>query len=132
MWFSLLPLLFLAEPVDWPAQVQKPYRDLPVVDLGLKPVLETRDGKKITKAEEWKTARKSILAAWLERLGKAPDKPDPLDVKIEKTDEEDGYTRRLVTFGSEGGDRIRAYLLTPKGLKADEKRPAVVVFHSTN
>jgi dienelactone hydrolase len=41
------------------------------------------------------------------------------------------HVRQLVSFVSEGGDRIRAYLLLPKDLKAGEKRPAVVVFHPT-
>jgi dienelactone hydrolase len=124
--------LLAAEPVDWPALLQKPYRDQPEIDLGLRPVLSTSDGKKITTKDEWEKAREKLRAAWLERLGKSPEKPDPLDVKIEKTEEGDGYTRRLLSFGSEGGDRIRAYLLTPASLKKDEKRPAVVVFHETN
>lgn len=132
MLLPLVSLLLLADPMDWPAKVQEPFRSLPAVDLGLKPLLQTRDGKKITTKDEWETARTAIHAAWLERLGTAPEKPDDLDFKIEKTEEQDGYTRRLVTFGSEGGDRIRAWLLTPAALKAGEKRPAVVVFHSTN
>src|SRR5262249_21708902 len=125
-------LLLAAEPVDWPALLQKPYRDQPEVDLGLKPVLTTSDGKKITTKQEWEKARDKLRTAWQERLGKAPEKPDPLDVKIDRTEEADGYTRHLLSFGSEGGDRIRAYLLTPASLKKDEKRPAIVVFHETS
>src|SRR5262249_12114896 len=69
--------------------------------------------------------------AWVERLGKPPVKPDGLDVRTAKTEELDGHTRRLLSFRSEGEDRIRAYLLTPAGLKEGEKRPAVVVVRQT-
>jgi dienelactone hydrolase len=128
----LICCLLLAEPVDWPALLQKPYRDQPAVELGLKPLLVNGDGKKITPKEDWEKARSALREAWLERLGKPPEKADALDVKIDKTEEADGYTRRLLSFGSEGGDRIRAYLLTPASLKEGEKRPAVVVFHETS
>src|SRR5262249_12192971 len=52
--------------------------------------------------------------------------------KSEKPEQLDGYTRQLLSFRSEGDDRIAAYLLTPAGLKEGEKRPAVVVFHQTS
>jgi hypothetical protein len=91
----------------------------------------TADGKPITTRAGWEKARKKLLAAWQDRLGKAPAKADKLDVRTEKTEELAGYTRRLLNFRSEGDDRIRAYLLIPAGLKKSEKRPAVVVFHPT-
>ena len=52
-------------------------------------------------------------------------------MRIEKTEKLDGYTRQLMSFRSEGDDRIAAYFLAPANLKAGEKRPAVVVFHQT-
>jgi dienelactone hydrolase len=100
-------------------------------DVGLRPLLVTADGKEITTRSDWNKARRKLRDAWLARLGKPPDKPDRLDVRIETTEKLDGYTRQLLSFHSEGGDRIRAYLLVPQGLKAKEKRPAVVVFHPT-
>jgi hypothetical protein len=132
----MYPCLFLltlaADPVtDWPALVQKPYAGLPVADLGLKPLLTSDDGKKITTKEEWDKARRKLHDAWMERLGKPPAKPERLDVKIEQTEKLDGLTRQLLSFHSEGDDRISAYLLIPAGLKEGEKRPAVVVFHQT-
>lgn len=116
---------------DWPATTQKPYEKLPVPDLGLQPVLKTRDGKHVTSKDQWPAARKEIHSAWMDRLGNPPAKPDSLDVKIEKTEQVDGYTRQLITFAAADGDRILAYLLIPGGLKPGEKRPAVVVFHQT-
>ncbi len=116
---------------NWPDLVQKPYAKLPTPDLGLRPLLVTSGGKKITTKAEWEQARLALRDAWLARLGKPPAKPDGLDVRLEQTEELDGYLRRLVSFRSEGDDRIRAYLLTPAGLRKDERRPAVVVFHQT-
>jgi dienelactone hydrolase len=118
-------------PIDWPALIQKPYEKATVPDLKLKPLLVAEDGTKITTKAEWEKARASLRDAWLKELGKPPDKADKLDVKIEKTEKLDGFTRQLLSFQSEGDDRIRAYLLTPVGLKKPDKRPAVVVFHPT-
>jgi dienelactone hydrolase len=129
---TLLVLLLAAPaaPIDWPALVQKPHAHLAVADLGLRPLLVTADGKKVTTKAEWDQARQALHDAWMERLGKPPARPDRLDVRVEQTEKLDGYTRRLLSFHSEGDDRTRAYLLTPDGLKG--KRPAVVVFHATN
>jgi dienelactone hydrolase len=127
----LLLLLLPAGPIDWPALVQKPYARLPVADLGLRPLLATADGKPIATRAEWERARNQLRQAWLARLGHPPERAKLLDVRIEKTEPRDGYVRQLLSFHSEGNDRIRAYLLTPAGLKKGEKRPAVVVFHPT-
>ena len=117
--------------IDWKELVQKPYAGLPDPDLGLRPLLVARDGKNITKKADWDQARKALQQSWLAQLGTAPEKPDRLDIRLEKTEKCDGYTRQLLSFVSEGDDRIRAYLLTPAGLKEGEKRPTVVVFHQT-
>ncbi|MFL5244533.1 MAG: alpha/beta hydrolase family protein [Gemmataceae bacterium] len=127
----LLNLGPFASPLDWPDLLQKPYAKLPIPDLGLRPLLVTDDGKKIGTKAEWEKARQALHHAWMERLGKPPAKPASLDIRIEQTDNLEGFTRQLLSFQSEGDDRIRAYLLTPADLKRGEKRPAVVVFHST-
>jgi dienelactone hydrolase len=130
---ALLLLVLAAEPspIDWLALVQKPYAELKTPDLGLKPLLVGRDGKPITTKGEWEQARTALREAWLKRLGPAPEKPASLDVHIEKTETLDDHTRILLSFAAEGDDRIAAYLLLPAGMKKDEKRPAVVVFHQT-
>src|SRR5262249_16381505 len=79
----------------------------------------------------WVKARDALRDRWNTRLGKAPAKADKLDLKVEKTEKLDGYSRQLLSFASEGDDRIRAYLLVPDDLKEGEKRPAVIVFHPT-
>lgn len=117
--------------LDWKELVQKPYVGRPVPDLGLRPLLVAADGKKIVTRAEWEQARKALQKTWLAQLGQPPEKPARLDVRIAKTEKGDGYTRQLLSFVSEDDDRIRAYLLTPVGVKEGEKRPAVVVFHQT-
>jgi dienelactone hydrolase len=117
--------------VDWPALIQKPYATATIPDPGLHPLLEM-DGQKIATPDGWHTARRRLEEAWQARLGKPPAKPDQLDVRIESEQKLDGYTRTLVSFQSEGDDRIRAYLLVPSGLKPGDKRSAVVVFHQTS
>jgi dienelactone hydrolase len=122
---------FAFAPPDWPEILQKPYAKFPIPDLGLQPLLVTSNGKKIITKDDWGKTRKALEETWLEQLGKPPAKPDLLDVRIVETKKLVGYTRQLLSFSSEGDDRIRAYLLTPLALKPKEKRPVVVVFHST-
>jgi dienelactone hydrolase len=120
-----------ADPIDWPALVQKPYAGLPIPDLGLRPLIRTEDGREITTRQGWEQARQGLRDVWLKHLGPNPEKPAQLDVRVEKTERLDGYTRERLSFASEGDDRIRAYLLVPGGLRPTERRPAVVVFHQT-
>ncbi len=134
----MLPLLFLTFGLDpaaspnWRELIQKPHEKLPLKDFGLKPLLETPDGKKIATATEWEKQRERLRSAWLERLGPAPPKPDKLDVRHHsKPEAGDGHERRLLSFTTEGDDRLLAYLLMPDGLKKEEKRPTVVVLHQT-
>src|SRR5205085_1509391 len=133
----MTPLLLLAAGLaappaaDWKELLQQPYANAPVPDLGLRPLLVRPDGKAITTKADWEPARVELHKTWNALLGKAPDKPESLDVRVEKTEKLDGYTRQLLSFAAEGDDRIAAYLLVPAGLKEGEKRPAVVVFHQT-
>ena len=73
--FSLCLLLTVGlgapSAVDWKELVQKPHADLPVPDLGLRPLLVTRDGKPITKKVDWEPARQELHKTWLAQLGKA-------------------------------------------------------------
>lgn len=116
---------------SWPDLIQKPYESLPTPDIGLKPLLLTADDRKITTKEAWEKHRPSLRGAWLKKLGVPPAKPEKLAIQVESREVAADHLRQRVTFASEGDDRIRAYLLLPKDLKKDEKRPAVVVFHPT-
>ncbi len=116
---------------SWSDLTQKPYEHLPTPDIGLRPLLLTPEGQAITTKEAWERQRRALTEAWRGRLGQPPARPDTLDIREESRDVEPDHIRRLVSFTSEGGDRIRAYLLLPRSLKEGEKRPAVVVFHPT-
>jgi dienelactone hydrolase len=102
-----------------------------VQDLGLRPLLRAEGGRPITTRAEWEKARQALRAEWLKRLGPAPERPAKLDARVGKAEDLDGYRRQLVHFRTEGDDFLRAWLLTPAGLKEGERRPAVVVFHPT-
>jgi dienelactone hydrolase len=117
-------------PIDWPALIQKPYADMAVQDVGLRPLLE-RDGKPITTKENWQLKRAAIEQKWRDRLGPMPERLKSLDSRVEHSAKGDGFERRRVSFLSVVGDRIRAYLLIPPEFKDGAKRPAVVVFHQT-
>ncbi|HEY7328323.1 MAG TPA: dienelactone hydrolase family protein [Gemmataceae bacterium] len=131
---SLAPASCLVEeqPAQpWTDRIQKPYEDLPTPDLGLKPLLRTADKQRIDSKQAWEKQREILRAAWLKRLGQSPEKPRALEIRIEKRELEPDHVRQLVSFASEGEDRIRAYLLLPKDLPAGKPRPAIVVFHPT-
>lgn len=118
------------KPIAWKSLTQKPYADAKIPDLGLKPLL-VHEGKPIGTPEGWADQRKHLQALWQEKLGPFPKKAPQLDVKVESTEKLDGYTRQLLSFASANGDRLWTYLLVPDGIKPDEKRPAIVVFHQT-
>jgi dienelactone hydrolase len=117
-------------PIDWPALIQKPYADKAVQELGLRPLL-MREGRPIKSSDDWLRQRGTIEQLWLDRLGPMPERPKSLESRVEDSEQADGYLRKLVSFRSADGDRIRAYLLVPEGLKLDAKRPAIVAFHQT-
>src|SRR5262245_49176239 len=71
-----------AEPVDWPTLTQKPYARLDVGNPGLKPLLVAADGSKITTREGWEKVRAKLHDAWMGHLGKPPEKPAELDVRV--------------------------------------------------
>ena len=68
-------------------------------------------------------------------MGKLPgnDKRCPLEMKVEEEVEGDTYVRRLITYASEPGGRVPAYLLIPKDVLAGKKKaPAVLCLHGTD
>ena len=88
--------------------------------------------------KEWELQKKAVRADWLQFLGKhaefrAADQP-PRKVPFEVLSEEetDGVKRAKIRYETESGCMVEAFLLTPLGLAANEKRPAVVVFHTTS
>ena len=81
--------------------------------------------------EDWAKRRAHILQGMASVMGPMPgdEKRCALDVRIEKEEDLGTYVRRLITYASEPGSRVPAYLLVPKGV---DKAPAVLALHGTN
>ncbi len=54
---------------DWPELVRKLHPDLPVPELGLRPLLLHSDGQPITSRADWDQARQRWSRTWLAQLG---------------------------------------------------------------
>jgi dienelactone hydrolase len=85
---------------------------------------------------DWLKRRNEILAGMQAVMGRLPgdEKRCPLDMKVEEEVDCGRYVRRLITYSSEPGSRVPAYLLIPKAiLREDGKRaPAVLCLHGTD
>src|SRR5687767_15620589 len=87
-------------------------------------------GGPVRSLEDWGKRRAEILRGMESIMGRMPgaEKRCPLDLKIEKEEDVGTHTRRLVTYASEPGCRVPAWLLVPKGVA---KAPAVLALHGT-
>src|SRR5262245_64749754 len=68
-------------------------------------------------------------------MGKVPGdaKRCALDIKIEEEVDCESHVRRLITYASEPGGRVPAYLLIPKDVLAGKKKArAVLCLHGTD
>lgn len=62
------------------------------------------------------------------RLGRFPEKIEPA-VQVGETEELEGYTRTLITYMVEPGERIGAWLLTPGGEAPSGGWPGILAIH---
>ncbi|MFZ2640335.1 MAG: alpha/beta hydrolase [Verrucomicrobiia bacterium] len=87
-------------------------------------------------AADWQKRRAAILAAMQEVMGPLPGKAKrcPLDMKVEEETDCGTYVRRLITYASEPGGRVPAYLLIPhSALRAPRSQcAAVLCLHPTS
>ncbi len=85
----------------------------------------------ISNAEDWKKRRAHILANMEEVMGPLPDRSSlpALEMEVVETEDLGDVIRKEITFVSEPGDRVPAYLLVPKGLNG--KAPAMLCLHQT-
>jgi hypothetical protein len=84
---------------------------------------------------DWQTRRAEILQGMQAIVGPLPgeQKRCPLDVKIEGETDEGSYIRRFISYASEPGSRVPAWLLIPKpALSSKQKYPAVLALHPTD
>src|SRR5213594_2231862 len=96
-------------------------------DGSIRPVKSTAD---------WQKRRGQILAGMEKIMGPMPGKEKrvPLDVKTEEEVDCGDYVRRQMSYASEPGSRVPAYLLIPKTALENKKTkwPAVLALHQTH
>ncbi len=87
--------------------------------------------KQITSAADWEKRRAHILSNMELVMGPLPDRSNlpPLDVKVDRMEVVSEVVRKKVSFLSEPGDRVPAYLLMPKELEG--AAPAMLCLHQT-
>jgi hypothetical protein len=103
-------------------------------------VYRGQDGasKPVATTDDWHQRRKEIVAGMQLVMGRLPgsEKRCPLDVKVEEEVDCGSYVRRSITYSSEPGSRVPAYLLIPKRVLRGEARekhiPAVLCLHPTD
>lgn len=84
---------------------------------------------------DWQKRRTEILRGMQEVMGPLPGKAKrcPLDVRVEEEKNCGAYVRRLLTYASEPGSRVPAYLCIPKtALEGRARFPAVLCLHPTD
>ncbi|HOX55400.1 MAG TPA: dienelactone hydrolase family protein [Candidatus Paceibacterota bacterium] len=84
---------------------------------------------------DWQRRRAEILRGMTEVMGPLPgrEKWCPFDLRTEQRTNCGSYVRLLVTYASEPGSRVPAYLLIPnEALNGKKKLPAILALHSTD
>jgi dienelactone hydrolase len=99
-------------------------------------VVRDRQGheRAIENLADWNVRRDHILAHFQEVAGALPggERRVPLDVQIISTTTEAGFVRKKISFATEPGDRVPAWLLIPdRSPGTTARRPAVLCLHQT-
>ena len=92
--------------------------------------------KPVATTEDWLLRRGEIIAGMQAVMGRlpGPEKRCPLDMRVEEEVDCGSYVRRAITYCSEPGSRVPAYLLIPKKLLRGKggRAPAVLCLHGTD
>src|SRR4051794_23696188 len=84
---------------------------------------------------DWEKRRVDIIRGMESVMGEFPSKAKrcPLEPKVEEEVDGGSYTRRLITYASEPGGRVPAYLLIPKDVLAGKRKAAALLcLHGTD
>jgi pimeloyl-ACP methyl ester carboxylesterase len=84
---------------------------------------------------DWQRRRAEIIAAFQSIAGPMPgaERNCPLDVKVEAETDCGDYLRQFLTYASEPGSRVPAYLLIPKSvLNENRKAIGMLCLHQTH
>ncbi len=84
-------------------------------------------------ARDWGRRRSHVLEGAQRAMGRFPEttRRVPLDVQVASEVDAGTYLRRTITFAAESGDRVPAYLLLPKKLRAGRRNAAMLCLHQT-
>ena len=96
---------------------------------------DTGENLPVRTVEDWQKRRAVIVRGMATIMGRLPgdEKRCPFETKVEEEVDCGSYVRRLITYASEPGSRVPAYLLVPKAVLAgDAKAPAVLCLHGTD
>jgi hypothetical protein len=105
-------------------------------------VYRGEDGKSVAvkTTDDWLKRRAEIIRGMETVMGKLPGKDDkkrcPLEMKVEEEIDCGKYTRQLITYQSEPGSRVPAYLCVPKSVLdptfRDKRLHAILCLHGTD
>lgn len=90
---------------------------------------EDNQPRRVRTIEDWLKRRRKILQGMQAVMGPlpGPEKRCPLDVKVVNESDDGAYVVRAITYASEPGSRVPAYLLIPKAaLEPDARLPGVL------
>lgn len=88
--------------------------------------------KPVTSVDDWEIRRRHLIENFQKVAGAIPPSPHDASFHVEEHKSEDmgGHTRKTISFTTEPGDRLWAYLLIPKGIS--EPRPGLLCPHPTS
>ena len=111
--------------------------DLPRLDRTNLLVYRDKAGRtnSVATTADWQKRRAEVVRGMEQVMGKWPgaERRGALSVRTEEETDCGTYVRRLITYASEPGSRVPAYLLIPKDvLDGTKKAPAVLCLHPTD
>ena len=96
---------------------------------------QTGSVKPVRSVREWNRRREEIVSGMQLIMGALPGdaKRCPLNMRVEQETEAPAYVQRLITYSSEPGSRVPAFLLIPKAvLSRGEKAWGALCLHPTD
>lgn len=92
--------------------------------------------KPVKTVDNWASRRAEIVREMESVMGELPgdEKRCPLEMQVEEEVDCGSYVRRRISYASEPGSRVPAYLLVPKSAMGEGAKPApgVLCLHPTN
>lgn len=123
-WVMLSVSVVAAEPVRLPRDQLLIYRN----DQG--------EVRTVTSVADWQHRRAAIVRGMEAVMGPLPGREKRCDLAVHVEEEFDAgtYVRRRITYASEPGGRVPAYLCVPKAVlnRTDLSTPAVLCLHPTD